>query len=92
MTKMKRETLRKKKKRGRGREVIRKKINKKTRGSIEGHGVSPLFAFPLIVFAIALHYLSTLGALSRERIPVRFDLRRRKVIAQEEVKRPDALQ
>lgn len=62
--------------------------NKRTRVAIEGHGVPPLFAFPLIVPAIALHYLSTLGALSRARVPVRFDLRRRKVIAQEEVKLP----
>jgi hypothetical protein len=57
-----------------------------------GRGVSPLFVFPFDVPAIALHYLSTLSALSRARVPVRFDLRRRReVTVQEEVERSDAL-
>lgn len=48
-------------------------------------------SFPFAVPAIALHYLSTLGALFRARVPVGFDLRRCKVTVQEEMERPDAL-
>lgn len=50
-------------------------------------GVSPLFAFPLVVPTIALHYLSALGVLSHARVWTQFGLRGLKVIVQEEINR-----
>lgn len=46
----------------------------------------------LVVPAIACIIYRPLGALSRARVQVQFDLRRRKVIVQEEVDRPGSIE